>query len=175
MTRFRDLSGTQKGRILSFIAIAAVLLGMILLFASSLYEQPDAVSSPNSCYIDGSDFTPVADFCVAGFNGFILFLTMLISVGIVWLVSTISLLAWRFISIQKGSVVTELEWKIAKYTWFVFIALALIGCLLILHFSHLGYCTFLTALPILLLWLLGVLPLQKNYWKHKDTVVEEKH
>ena len=172
MTRFRDLSGSQKARILSFIAVAAVLLGMILLFASSLYKQPDAVSSPGSCYIDGSDFTRVGNFCTSAFNGFILFLAKLIYVGITWFVSAVSLLAWRFISIQKGSVVTELEWKIAKYTWFAFITLVLIGCLLLLRFSHLGFCTFLTALPILLLWLLGVLPLQKKYWKQKDTIVE---
>ena len=170
MTHFRDLSGTQKARILSFIAIAAVLLGMILFCANTLYDQPKAIASPGSCYIDGSDFSPVANFCVAGFNGFVLFLAMLILVGIVWISSTISLLAWRFISIQKKSVITELEWKIARYTWFAFIALALIGCLLFLRFSHLGFCTFLTALPILLLWLLGVLPLQNRYrnWKNTD-------
>lgn len=172
MTRFRDLSGTQKGRILSFIAIAAVLLGLILLCADTVTEQTPVATSPGSCYIDGSDFTPVANLCVAGFNGFILLLAMLILVSIVWVASTVSLLAWRFIAIQKKSVVTELEWKIARFTWFAFIALALIGCLFILRFSHLGFCTFLTALPILLLWLLGVLPLQNRYRNWKDTDVE---
>ena len=164
------MSGTQKGRILSFIAIATVLLGLILLSADTVTEQTPVAASPGSCYIDGSDFTPVADFCVAGFNGFILLLTMLILVGIVWIASTVSLLAWRFIAIQKKSVVTELEWKIARYTWFAFIGLSLIGCLVILHLSHLTFCTFLTALPILLLWLLGVLPLQNRYrnWKETD-------
>ena len=172
MTHFRDLSGSQKGRILSFIAIAAVLLGLILLCADTVTEQTPAATSPSSCYIDGSDFTPVANFCVAGFNGFILLLAMLILVGIVWITSTVSLLAWRFIAIQKRSVITELEWKIAKITWFVFITVSLIGCLIILHFSHLTFCTFLTALPILLLWLLGVLPLQKRYRNWKDTSTE---
>ena len=172
MTHFRDLSGFQKGRILSFIAIATVLLGLILLSVDTVTEQAPVAASPDSCYIDGSDFTPVADFCVAGFNGFILLLSMLILVGIVWITSTVSLLAWRFIAIQKRSVITELEWKIARYTWFSFIGVALIGCLFILHFRHLGFCMFLTALPILLLWLLGVLPLQNRYRNWKDTNTE---
>lgn len=169
MNRFHTLSKAQKGRILSFVAIAAVLLCLILLFAWNIRIQTPAVAYTDSCNVDGSDFSPAANLCIAGFNGVVMLLNMTLNIGVVWILSTASILGWRFIAIQKESVVTEFEWKIAKYTWFSFIGASLIGCLVILHFSHLTYCTFLTALPILLMWLMGVLPLQKKYWKCKDT------
>ena len=168
----RDLTTAQKWRIFSFIAIALMQLIFILAFAWNTGELTDQIPYTDSCNIDGADFSPAANLCVAGFNGIINLITMIFSIGITWLIATVSMIAWRFISIQKTSVVAELEWNIAKYTWLAFIAVSLIGCLVFLQFSHLTFCTFLTALPILLLWLLGVLPLQNRYRNWKETSVE---
>jgi len=168
MTQMRDLTKAQKGRIYSFIAISTVLLFFILLFAWNIRIQTPEAAYTDSCNVDGSDFSPAANLCIAGFNGFILLITMVFSIGITWIAATVSLITWRFIAIQKASVISELEWKIAKYTWLAFIVISLIGCLVLLHFSHLTFCTFLISLPILLLWLLGVLPLQKNHMKYQD-------
>ena len=172
MTQMKDLTNAQKVRIFSFMAIALVQLIFILAFAWNTGELTDQIPYTDSCNVDGSDFSPAANLCVAGFNGIVNLITMIFSIGITWFVATVSLIAWRFIAIQKTSVVAETEWKIAKYTWFAFIAVSLLGCLIILHFSHLTFCTFLTALPILLLWLLGVLPLQNRYRNWKETSIE---
>lgn len=172
MTHIKDLTKAQKWRIFSFIAIVLLVLYFVLIFAWNIREMTAQVPYTDSCNIDGSDFTPVANLCIAGFNGIMTLFFMLLSIGITWVTATLSLIAWRFIAIQKKSVITELEWKIAKYTWFSFIGASLIGCLVILHFSHLTYCTFLTALPILLMWLMGVLPLQKRYRNWSETNTE---
>ena len=172
MAQMRELTKTQKGRIFSFIAIALLLLYFILTFAWNVRGLTDLIPYTDSCNIDGSDFSPVANICVAGFNGIMYLLATMLFIGITWIITLVSLLIWRFTAIRKTSEITELEWKIAKYTWFAFIAVSLLGCLIILHFSHLTFCTFLTALPILLLWLLGVLPLQNRYRNWKETSIE---
>ena len=172
MTQLKGLTKAQKGRIYSFIAIALVQLLFILAFAWNTRALTAQIPYTDSCNADGADFSPAANLCIAGFNGFVNLITMLLSVGITWFVATVSMIVWRFIAIQKTSVVAETEWKIAKYTWLTFIVVSLIGCLVILHFSHLTFCTFLTALPILLLWLLGVLPLQNRYRNWKEISVE---
>lgn len=172
MTQLRDFTKAQKGRIFSFITIALLLLYFVLLFSWNNRIQTDQVPYTDSCIVDGSDFSPVANFCVAGFNGVLNLLNMIFSIIVTWIITTVSLLIWRFTAIHKNSVITELEWKIAKYTWLAFVILSLIGCLVILHFSHLTFCTFLIGLPILLLWLLGVLPLQKHYFNQKNTNAE---
>ena len=172
MTQMKDLTKAQKGRIFSFITIALVLLYLILTFSWNVRVQTDQIPYTDSCTMDGSDFSPVANLCVAGFNGVLNFINMLLSIGATWIAATVCMIAWRFIAIQKTSVVAELEWRIAKYTWFVFISVSLIGCLVFLHFSHLTFCTFLTSVPILFLWLLGILPLQKNFLKQKETNVD---
>mgnify|MGYP003289072168 CR=1 FL=1 len=168
----KELTNTQKGRIFSFIAIATILLFFILLMTWNIRIQTPAVAYTDSCNMDGADFSPAANLCIAGFNGFVMFITMVFSVGIVWVLSTVAVITWRCIAIQKTSVVTKLEYKIAKYTWLTFTILSLIGCLILLQLSHLFYCTLLTSLPILLMWVLGVLPLQNNYLKQKNTTIE---
>lgn len=168
MTQMRDLTKAQKGRIFSFMAIALVLLYLILTFAWNVRVQTDQFPYTDSCTMDGADFSPAANLCIAGFNGVLNLINMILSISATWIAATVSLIVWRFIAIQKGSVVTMLEWNIAKYTWLAFIVISLIGCLVLLHFSLLTFCTFLISLPILLLWLLGVLPLQKNHMKYQD-------
>jgi len=172
MTQMRALTKAQKGRIFSFIAIALLLLYFILTFAWNVRGLTDLIPYTDSCNIDGSDFSPVANLCVAGFNGIMNLLATMLFIGITWIITLVSLLIWRFTAIRKTSEIAELEWKIAKCTWFVFIAAALIGCLAFLQFSHLTFCTFLISLPILLLWLLGVLPLKNNYLKQNETDIE---
>ena len=172
MTQQKALTKTQKGRIFSFMAIVLLLLYLILTFAWYVRGLTDLIPYTDSCNIDGSDFSPVANFCVAGFNGIMNLLVTMLFIGITWIVTLVSLLIWRFTAIRKTSEIAALECKIATYTWLIFIAGSLIGCLSFLQFSHLTFCTFLIGLPILLLWLLGVLPIKNRYSKQNETDIE---
>ncbi len=159
----KSLTGRQKARVITMAFILAYLCYGICAYAWDVRMQTPQFDYVDEMQVDGSEMAPVANLFVAGTNGLISFITMILSIAAMVVIGLILLVPWRCISLRKKSQVTEDEWKITKYLFYVFCAVSLMGGLVILRFTNLLYLLLLTAVTASLIVLLVLWPVHRAF------------
>ena len=158
----KGLTGKQKARIITLAVIVLYLLYGTLTYAWEIRMQTPQIDAVDSMQIDGSEFAGIANLFVAGTNGFISFITMILSVVAMMLIALFLLVPWRCIAIRKTSVIAAEEYKIAKNMWIGFCACALLGGVIILRFTNLLYLLIMTGMLAFLIWIFSVWSLRRR-------------
>ncbi len=158
----KGLTGKQKARIITLAVIVLYLLYGTLAYAWEIRMQTPQIDAVDSMQIDGSEFAGIANLFVAGTNGFISFITMILSVVAMMLIALFLLVPWRCIAIRKASVIAKEEYKTAKYLWIGFCVCALLGGAIILRFTNLLYLFIMTGMLAFLIWIFSVWPLGRR-------------
>ena len=128
-----ELTGKQKARMITLTVIVLYLLYGILAYAWEIRMQTPQIDAVDSMQIDGSEFAGIANLFIAGTNGFVSFITMILSVMAMIVIALILLVPWRYIAIRRQSVIAREEYVTAKYLWIGFCVCALIGGFIILR------------------------------------------
>ncbi len=113
--------------------------------------------------IDGSDFTPLANLTVAGVNGLMDLLTIVLAVLFVTIFTLIFAILLRVITIRKKDIVTESEVVFTKRLIMVSSVLAFIVGVLYTNIKLVGYVIGLSWQQPLFMMLLYYLPLKKRF------------
>ena len=156
------LSGKQKARIITLAVIVCYLLYGTLAYAWEIRMQTPQIDYVDSMQIDGSEFAGVANFFVAGANGFVSFVTMILSIAAMLVIALILLVLWRCIAIRKTSVIARDEYKLAKYLWIGFCVCSLLGGFIIMRFTNLLYLLLMTGILAFLIWIFSVWPMGRR-------------
>lgn len=165
MKYINDLSNRQKVRIISLLIISILLFLSASGYASSIKNAGQQIDYVEDMNVDGSDFSPIANLFIAGTNGFLQFLTSIVAVIAMVVISLILLIPWRLIAIKKDSKISKAEPDIAKAILIIFVIITPITGFIITHFTCAFSILLLTLIPALFLLVLSVLPL-KNAYKH---------
>ncbi len=158
----KRLSGKQKARIIALAVIVLYLLYGALAYAWEIRMQTPQIDYVDSMQIDGSEFAGVANLFVAGTNGAISFITMILSVAAMLLIALFLLVPWRCIAIRKTSVIAQEEYKKAKYLWIGFCVCSLLGGFIIMRFTNLLYLLIMTGSLAFLIWIFSVWPMGRR-------------
>ena len=158
----KGLTGKQKARMITLTVIVLYLLYGILAYAWEIRMQTPQIDAVDSMQVDGAEFSRIVNLFVAGTNGFISFITMILSVAAMMLIALFFLVPWRCIAIRKASVIAKEEYKTAKYLWIGFGACALLGGVIILRFTNLLYLLIMTGMLAFLIWIFSVWPLGRR-------------
>ena len=158
----KGLTGKQKARIITLAVIVLYLLYGTLTYAWEIRMQTPQIDAVDSMQIDGSEFAGIANLFVAGTNGFISFITMILSIAAMLVIALFLLVLWRCIAIRKTSVIAAEEYKIAKNMWIGFCACALLGGVIILRFTNLLYLLIMTGMLAFLIWIFSVWSLRRR-------------
>lgn len=156
------LSGKQKTRIITLAVIILYLLYGILAYAWEIRMQTPQIDAVDSMQIDGSEFAGIANLFVAGTNGFVSFITMILSVMAMIVIALILLVPWRCIAIRRQSVIAREEYVTAKYLWIGFCVCAWIGGFIIMRFTNMLYLLLMTGILAFLIWIFSVWPMGRR-------------
>jgi hypothetical protein len=156
------LSGKQKARMITLTVIVLYLLYGILAYAWEIRMQTPQIDAVDSMQIDGSEFAGIANLFVAGTNGFVSFITMILSVMAMIVIALILLVPWRCIAIRRQSVIAREEYVTAKYLWIGFCVCAWIGGFIIMRFTNMLYLLLMTGILAFLIWIFSVWPLGRR-------------
>ncbi len=113
--------------------------------------------------IDGSDFTPLANLTVAGVNGLMDFLTIVLAVLFVTIFTLVLAILLRVTTIRKKDIVMESEVVFTKRFIMVSSVLAFIAGVLYTNIKLVGYAMGLSWQQPLFMMLLYYLPLKKRF------------
>lgn len=163
MKYVNDLSNRQKIRVISLLIISILLFLSASAYASSIQNAGQQIDYVDDMNVDGSDFSPIANLFVAGTNGFLQFLTSIVSVIAIIILSLILLVPWRLIAIRKDSEISKKEPNIAKAILVLFVVITPVTGFIITHFTCGFSILLLTLIPALFLLVLGMLPLKNAY------------
>lgn len=152
----KGLTGKQKARVITLAVIVLYLLYGTLAYAWEVRMQTPQIDYVDSMQVDGAEFSGIANLFIAGTNGFVSFLTMILSVIAMFVIALILLVPWRCIAIHKQSVIAKEEYKIAKNVWIGFCASSLLGGVVILRFTNLLYLLIMTGMLAFLIWIFSV-------------------
>ena len=116
------MSTNAKIRIAAYIVILLILAYFSVSFSYGAYKanMPDSfVDTQNmgNITVDGSDVTPVLGLLGSGANGFMAFLTSVIYMVVIFVVSLILVIPFRLIALNKESEVSRQEADICKWSF----------------------------------------------------------
>lgn len=173
MQKLKYLTGNQKARLITLAVIVTYLLFCVLAYVWEVRMQTPQFEYVDSMQVDGAEAAPIANLFVAGANGLLGFLNMILSVVAMLVVALLLLVPWRCIAIRKNSVVTEIEWKVSKYLLIGFTVLSLVIGVIMLRFANLIFLLILAITPALVILLLAFLPMRSAYLWTRDSKDEE--
>ncbi len=113
--------------------------------------------------IDGSDFTPLANLAVAGFNGAMIFLTVVLAVLFATIFILIFAILLRVTTIRKNDIVTESEVVFTKRLIMVSSVAAFIVGIFSTNIKLTEYVIALSWQQPLFMMLIYYLPLKKRF------------
>lgn len=124
-------------------------------------------------YVDGSDFTPLANLMVSGVNGIMIFLNAVFAA----LISTIFILVFaillRVTTIRKEDIVEKSEVIFTRRFIIVSSVLALIAGILCTNINLIGYIIGMSWQQPLFMMLIYYLPLQNRFKKGMEIADSE--
>lgn len=161
----KRLTGKQKARIITLWVIVAYLFYAVCFYAREIYHYTPQVDYVDSMQVDGSEMAPIANVFVAGTNGMIEILTIVLSVLSVLGIGLILLVPWRCVAIRKKSKVTEEEWNYTKYLFYIFCVASFVVGGVLLRFSNLLYLLILTAVAASLIALFALWPMHSAFYR----------
>lgn len=146
---------TAAARFIVFVVIHVLLCVSAALYDSE-YTTLIRLESPDSMYIDGADFTPLAELAVISVNGFLSAFVTVICFAFMTILSVVLLIPFRLISVRKFTIITRRE---QRATLAVILAGTVLTALAVLIFCG------VTSVPRLLLFLLPSLLIEiLMYW-----------
>ncbi|MGN1108384.1 MAG: hypothetical protein ACI4RK_03290 [Oscillospiraceae bacterium] len=146
---------TSAARFIVFVVIHVLLCVSAALYVSE-YTTLILLESPDSMYIDGADFTPLAELAVISVNGFLSAFVTVICFAFMTILSVVLLIPFRLISVRKFTIITRRE---QRATLAVILAGTVLTALAVLIFCG------VTSVPRLLLFLLPSLLIEiLMYW-----------
>ena len=158
----KGFTGKQKARLSVLAVIVLYLLYGTLAYAWEVRGQMQQIDYVDSMQIDGAEFAGIANLFVAGTNGMVSFLTMILSVLAMLVIALILLVPWRCIALRKYSVIAPEECRISKYLLTGYSVCSLIGGLIILRFTNLLYLMVMTGILTFLIWIFSVWPMGRR-------------
>lgn len=164
----KELTGKQKARVITLAVIIIYLLYGTLAYAWEIRMQTPQIDAVDSMQIDGSEFAGIANLFVAGTNGFISFISMILSVAAMLVIALVLFVPWRCIAIRKVSVIAREEYKMAKYLWIGFCVCSLLGGFLIMRLTNLLYLLIMTGILAFLIWIFSVWPMGRRVNEEKN-------
>ncbi len=171
----KQLTGKQKVRIITLAIIVVYLLYGTLAYAWDVRMQTSQIDYVDSMQVDGTEMSSIANFFVAGTNGFISFITMVLAIAAMSVIALILLVPWRCIALRKQSQVTVTEWKISKHLLGGFSVCSLAGGLVILRFSNLLYLLLMTGILAGFIWLIAAWPMHSAYKRCEQLKSQMEH
>ncbi|MGN1340906.1 MAG: hypothetical protein ACI4WS_11485 [Oscillospiraceae bacterium] len=141
-------------RFVVFTVIHVLLCVSAALYALECAGAAEIVDSPESgLYIDGSDFTPLAELMVFSVNGLFSAFMTVVYFAFMTVMSTVLLVPFRLIAVRRFTVVTRRERNAALTVILSGTALALLAAMISGGFQTGLYCL-LFLLPTLLIEML---------------------
>lgn len=176
--RIKGLDKSAKIRLGLFIALLiwCIYLGASCfigkdggnIMASGLDENMVDPSEVGDVSIDGADFSPLVRLLGSGLNGLFAFIYVIV-IAVFFLViaflSAVPTLVLRFVGLRKKFYVTEDEYKLTKYLYFIAIVIGLLLNLILTRFVGIIPCILLTLswTLIVLIYVIGVKKRYKLY------------
>ena len=131
------VQGLEKNAKIRLIVFAFILIWCIFLGVSYANDFNAGNLSPNylnvsdidDIYVDGSDFTwavRLMGYGVNGLMGFVFFLLMIICMIVEAVLTIIPMFLIRFIGVKKTTVITEDEYYLTKYMYFIAIGISIV-------------------------------------------------
>lgn len=157
---FSNLSREQKARMIAAFCICIILNVMAILYVSELSNYSPEVQAVDNLYVDGSDFTPIANLAIDGMNSFIYVLTFVVSVVAIFVFGILMLLPFLFIALRKTAVIHETELQYAKKLIWATALFSFLICLIVSRFSLILIDILFVFLPMVLMVLFYYLPLK---------------
>lgn len=150
------MSTNAKIRIAAYIVILLILAYFSVSFSYGAYKanMPDSfVDTQNmgNITVDGSDVTPVLGLLGSGANGFMAFLTSVIYMVVIFVVSLILVIPFRLIALNKESEVSRQEADICKWSFIVVSVFSLILGLILTRGTVLGLTLVYTGIWALII------------------------
>lgn len=156
------LSKEQKTRMISLLIIIILLFLYYISYILGI-QQTSEIGSSEKYYVDGTDFTPLVDLAKAAANAMLLILGTGLSLVIMAVICILSLLAWRFITIQEDSVIAQSELFITKVMLITFALSTLISGLTVIGPSFLPAILAHMLVSFVLCIIFAYFPLKKAY------------
>lgn len=163
MKYMNDLSNKQKVRIISLLIISILLFLNTMGYINAIQNAGHEIDYVEDVYVDGEDFSPIANLFILGTNGMMQLLTCIVTFIATTIISLIFLIPWRLIAVRKDSEIAQKEPDIAKAMLIVFVVLTPATGFIKTHFTYAFSVLLLTLIPALFLLALGVLPLKNAY------------
>lgn len=144
------------------------IISILLFFSATGYingiqnvgHEVDYVEDMN---VDGSDFSPIANLFIEGYNGMMQCLAGIVAVIGMILISLILLIPWRLIAIKEISEISKKELDMAKRILMIFaVIMPVTGCVLT-RFRYIFIIALLALIPVVFLLVLSILPLKNAY------------
>ena len=154
------MSKGQIARMAFMLAIAVLLLWSVWGYSRELGNLINPIEYTDDVYIDGSDFTGIANLMIFGMNGFLGVLTGIGYMICIFIISLVLLLPWGLVVAIKKSVIHPVELRVAIGTYIGVSILSLVMGLIGAHFCGVLVVTGMTLVVIIMFGLLCVLP----YW-----------
>lgn len=156
------LSRSQKVRMISLLIIIILLFLYYVSYILGI-QQTIEIEPSEKYYVDGTDFTPLVDLAKTAANAMLLILGTGLSLVIMAVICILSLLAWRFITIQEDSVIAQSELFITKVMLITFALSILIAGLTVIGSSFLPAILAHMLVSSVLCIVFAYLPLKKAY------------
>ena len=169
-----SLSKSQKARIISLFIIAILLFLNVLLNINSILDSGHEIHYVKDHYVDGEDFSPIANMFIFGANSMIQTATGIFAMIDMIFFSLLFLIPWRLISIRKNSEISKTELDISGKILITFVVITLIVSLIMTHFSYIYYIAFLVLIPTVFFLILSIFPM-KNAYKLKNETESSNH
>ena len=147
---------TALARFIVFAVLQVILCVMAFSLAAGITSAEPEVQPAGSLYIDGTDFTPIAELSTAALNGVLSLLSVGASLVMMTAASAALLIPFRFIAVRKGSSLTRAE---SRGTMIVILFCTAVSLISAAVYGG-AWCMLLTLLMALPQLLLGIL----LYW-----------
>ena len=103
------MKNRSLARFVVFALIQVVLCVLAFVFAAGISSAEPAFQTDGSIYVDGTDFTPLAQLGGEILNGALSLLALGASFLVTAVISAVLLLPFRFIAVRKDSILTRIE------------------------------------------------------------------
>lgn len=103
------MKNRSLARFVVFALIQVVLCVLAFVFAAGISSAEPEFQTDGSIYVDGTDFTPLAQLGGEILNGALSLLALGASFLVTAVISAVLLVPFRFISVRKDSILTRIE------------------------------------------------------------------
>lgn len=163
-----NLSWKQIMRIVTLTVITLFLILCTLWYSWGMYDIMEelSVDDADKIMIDGADFTSIINLFVYFTKGLFSLIIIVIYAGMLAVINILLLVPWRLICIRKHSIVSSIEFKVARFLLIGFSVCSVLGGVLVSHITwYFGVCI-LTCISVIFIWLMAFRPLKKRFEEH---------